>query len=378
MTKIWRKIFALYMLLPSVLMLYWVFVPFVNNLFSSNTALLDNRPLKTKPEKLSLDFPREFEAYYNDTFAGRKAFLKKLAKIKMKCKLDIGTTIVGRKGWLFYDSGKVPDGYTLVDYFGKVRFDDDEMKQMAEGITKARDYYKKQGIKYYLIIVPNKEGLYSEYMPSHLQGDRVSDKSRMDLAVEYLQKHTNVKIINYRDILVASKHKYGVNLYYPRDSHWNEVGAYIAFEKLSEMLSLDGIGEIPSKPLLKEMISLKGGYSSDLNRLVEDEDISYNVDFLSGKDGKVIVSRDNRYFEVWENPQAPVKKTVLMIRDSFGLAMMPYMEKTFAKTVFAHNKYNKRNELDQLMAEYKPDIMVDEMVERYFDRLLKYNELYGE
>ena len=83
---------------------------------------MDNRPLNHKPEKLSLDFAREFEAYYNDTFAGRKKFLKKLAKFKMKWELDNGTTINGRDGWSFYDSGKVPDGYTLVDYFGKVRF----------------------------------------------------------------------------------------------------------------------------------------------------------------------------------------------------------------------------------------------------------------
>lgn len=80
------------------------------------------------------------------------------------------------------------------------------------------------------------------------------------------------------------------------------------------------------------MIGLKGFYSSDLNRLGGDEDISYSVDFLSGKEGKAVVSLDNRFFEVWENPKAPVKKTVLMIRDSFGLALMPYLDKTFAKT----------------------------------------------
>ena len=196
----------------------------------------------------------------------------------------------------------------------------------------------------------------------------------MDLAVEYLQKHTDVNIINFRDVLTASKHKYGVNLYYPGDSHWNEVGAYVAFEKLSETLSRDGVRGIPRKPLRKEMIGLKGFYSSDLNRLGGDEDISYSVDFLSGKEGKAVVSLDNRFFEVWENPKAPVKKTVLMIRDS----LMPYLDKTFAKNVFAHNRYNKRHELDRLVAEYKPDIMIEEMVERYFDRLLKYNELYGE
>lgn len=367
-----------YMLLPALLMLFIVFYPFAANLFYTNTEIMDNRPLHEKPVKFTRNYAREFEDYYNDTFAGRKKIISKYVKLQKKLKIDAGQYFYGQDGWVFYDSIKANNGNTLVDYFGKVRFTEAEMKRMAEGITKARDYYEKRGIKYYLIIAPNKEGLYSEYMPSHLQGDRVSDKSRMDLAVEYLQKHTDVNVINFREVLTASKHKYGVNLYYPGDSHWNEVGAYVAFEKLSETLSLDGIRGIPRKPLRKEMIGLKGFYSSDLNRLGGDEDISYSVDFLSGKEGKAVVSLDNRFFEVWENPKAPVKKTVLMIRDSFGLALMPYLDKTFAKNVFAHNRYNKRHELDRLVDEYKPDIMIEEMVERYFDRLLKYNELYGE
>ena len=106
--------------------------------------------------------------------------------------------------------------------------------------------------------------------------------------------------------------------------------------------------------------------------------IRYKIDYLAGNEGVVSLNSDNGYFEVYENPKAPVKKTVFMIRDSFGNALKPYFDKTFAKNIIAHNKYNKRQELDRLVAQYKPDIMVDEAVERYFDRLLKYNELYGE
>lgn len=47
---------------------------------ASNTELLDNRPLKAKPTELTRDFAKEFEAYYNDTFAGRKKLLKNTAK----------------------------------------------------------------------------------------------------------------------------------------------------------------------------------------------------------------------------------------------------------------------------------------------------------
>lgn len=378
MIKLFRKVFSLYLLLPTALLLFWVFVPFVENMFASNTELLDNRPLNEKPDKLTKNFAKDFEAYYNDTFAERKKFLKKLSRIKMKLEMDSGTTINGQKGWLFYDSGKVPDGYTLVDYFGKVRFSETDLKKMADGLKKAQAYYKKRGIDYYFIVAPNKEGLYSEFMPEHLQKDRVSTKSRTDVAIEYLQKHTDVNIINFRDILEPSKNKYGADLYYPGDSHWNEVGAYLAFENLLQKMSQNGLQNLPIKPLQKNMIGFAGFAHADLNKFGQDKDISYKIDFLNGKSGRKVVAEDNGFFSVYENKQAPVQKTVLMIRDSFGLNLIPYFDKTFARNIFAHNKYNKRQELDRLVAQYKPDIMVDETVERYFDRLLRYSELYGE
>ena len=378
MTKFFNKLFSLYLLLPTAVVLFWVFVPFVRNLFVSNTELLDNRPLNEKPEKLTRNFAKEFEAYYNDTFAGRKSYIKKLSLYKLKLGMDSGFSINGKEGWLFYDSGKIPDGYTLVDYFGRMRFSDSELREMADGLKKASAYYKKRGIEYYLVVAPNKEGLYSEFMPDYLQRDRVSEKSRTDLAIEYLQKHTDVNIINFRDVLAQSKDKFGINLYYPRDSHWNEAGAYLSFVELAKLMRKNGVPSVPVKPLRKDMLSENGYYLSDLNALGKNDDIKYKVDYLSGKEGKLSLQEDNGYFAVYENSKAPVKKTVFMIRDSFGLALIPYFDKTFAKNIFAHNKYNKRQELDRLVAEYKPDIMVDEVVERYFDRLLKYNELYGE
>ena len=132
--KLLGKIWGWYGLLPAAVLGYMVYYPFAANLVASNTELLDNRPLKSKPTELSRHFARDFEAYYNDTFAGRKKLLKKYGKIQYKLGIDNGITIQGKNGWAFYDSAKVPDGYTLIDYFGEIRFSEEELKQMAEGV----------------------------------------------------------------------------------------------------------------------------------------------------------------------------------------------------------------------------------------------------
>ncbi len=371
-----QKLNVWYRLFPAAVFLYIVFYPFLANLVASNTELLDNRPLKAKPTELSRDFAKEFEAYYNDTFAGRKKLLKKYGKIQYKLGIDNGITIQGQKGWAFYDSAKVPDGYTLIDYFGEVRFSEDELRQMASGVEKARQFYARRGIDYMIVVAPNKEAMYSEYMPERLQKQRKSEQSRMDLAVEYLQKHTKVKILNFKEALTAAKQKMPMEIYFPLDSHWNEVGGYVGYSAMADYLNKFGY-HLPVTPLRPEMVSIAGSQKSDLD-VAGIKDTNYRVSFLDGMPVKCLKDEDHGFMLVYENPQAPVKKTLFMIRDSFGMGLVPYLNKAFAKTVYAHNKHNKRPQLEALLNEYHPDIMVDELVERYFDRFLKYNDLYGD
>lgn len=377
MIKKWLdKIWLGYGLLPAAVLGYMVYYPFAANLVASNTELLDNRPLKSKPTELSRHFARDFEAYYNDTFAGRKKLLKKYGKIQYKLEIDNGITIQGKNGWAFYDSAKVPDGYTLIDYFGEIRFSEEELKRMAEGVEKARAFYAKRGIDYVIVVAPNKEAMYSEYMPERLQKQRKSAKSRMDFAVEYLQEHTKVKIINFKDALLSAKQKMPMEIYFPLDSHWNEVGGYVGYEALAGYLNSFGY-HLPAIPLAPEMVSVAGSQKSDLD-VAGMTDTNYRVCFLNDMPVKNIKDEDHGFMLVYENAKAPVNKRLLMIRDSFGMGLVPYLNKVFAKTVYAHNKHNKRPQLEALLKEYHPDIMVDELVERYFDRFLKYNDLYGD
>lgn len=371
-----KKVFVWYRLLPAAVFVYMVYYPFLANLVASNEELLDNRPLHEKPTELTRNFAKDFEAYYNDSFAGRKKLLKKYGKIQYRLGIDNGITIQGLNGWAFYDSAKVPDGYTLIDYFGEVRFTEEELQQMASGIKKAKDFYAKQGIDYIIVIAPNKEAMYSENMPERLQKQRVSDQSRMDLAVEYLQKHTDVKIINFKDALMQAKAEMPMKVYFPKDSHWNEVGAYVGYQNMAEYLNKFGY-RLPVTPLKPEMVSVVGSQTSDLD-VAGIKDINYKVSFMEQQQPKNLRYEDNGFMQVWENPTAPVKKTVFMIRDSFGLGLVPYLNKAFAKGVYAHNGHNKRPQLEALINEHHPDLMVDELVERYFDRFLKYNDLYGD
>lgn len=375
MIKYLKKLLSLYGVLPAVCLVVVVFVPFIANLFCSNTNMLDNRALYKKPEAFTRNFASDFEKYYNDTFAGRKKLIKKLVKIKRKLRFDSEAFIFGQDGWMFYDSGKIPDGYTLIDYFGKIHFSNEELQKMADGIEAIVKSYKARGIDYAIVVVPNKENLYAEFMPERLQSERVSDESRMDRAVKYLQTHTSAKIINLKEALENAKKELPLNIYFKRDTHWNNLGAYYGFNEVLKMLNANGY-QIPIKNIEASMITLAGKHNTDLD--MDDNETSYVVKYREEIEAKCLINEDSGFMQVYEMSKPYSDKTLLMVRDSFGIAAIPYFNKVFKKTIFVHTKYNKKASMDELIQKYQPDIIVEHLVERYFERFLRYNDIYGE
>lgn len=278
-----------YMLLPALLMLVIVFYPFAANLFYTNTEIMDNRPLHEKPVKFTRNYAREFEDYYNDTFAGRKKIISKYVKLQKKLKIDAGQYFYGQDGWIFYDSIKANNGNTLVDYYAEVYFDDEELEKMAQGINMAYDFYAKRGIKYVIFVAPNKENIYSEFMPERMQRIRKSDVSRMDKAVEYLKKHTRAEIVNAKPAMVKAKSVVAQNLYFKKD-----------------------------------------------------------------------------------NPQK-----LLVWTDSFAAALQPYLNRSFGTVFYSTAGLKKLSEIEKIVDETKPDLVVDELVERYFSRFANYPRIFG-
>ena len=364
----------LYMLLPAVLMLVMVFYPFAANLFYTNTAIMDNRPLNEKPTEFTRNFAKEFEAYYNDTFAGRKKIISKYVKLQRSLNIDTGQYFYGQDGWIFYDSIKANNGNTLVDYYAEVYFDDDDLAKMVEGINMAYDFYAKRGIKYVIFVAPNKENIYSEFMPERMQRIRKSDISRMDKAVEYLKKHVKAEIVNAKPVILAAKEKVEQNLYFKKDTHWNNIGAYVGFDALAS--GLVGLGVKVSVPDLRDMNIAKGKLR-DMDMEVGAREFSYQVDYLP--DISVNCQANSKIESVKEcvasNKKYPQR--ILMWSDSFAEALMPYANMTFSYAFYAAAGLKKLSEIEAVVDETKPDIVVDELVERYFQRFANYPRIFG-
>lgn len=363
----------IYFYLPIAVLLFWVYYPFVLNLFNSNTELLDNRALHTKPQKLSANFAKEFTDYYNDTFAKRKKLIVKYVKLKQKLKIDTGQYFHGKDGWMFYDSAKVNNANSMLDYYGTVMFSDKELEKMRIALETEKEFYNSFGAKYMVVVAPNKENLYTEFMPDRMQKMRVSENSPADVGAEWLNKNSKVEVLNFKSVLQSAKSDYPYHLYYKKDTHWNEIGGYVAVYNLLKRLQKFGVGG-SLVPLTEDMISFVGMIGQDMHPTDKDE--SYKVEYLADKSftknilqlGKVVV---------YENDNPVANDTIMLMGDSFAEAMLPYLAKNYRKVVNIASGVKDLSFYEEAMKEYKPKVVVYELVERYFRTLVNRGKLYG-
>ncbi len=368
------KLVRIYMLLPAMLVLYMVFYPFAANLFYTNTEIMDNRPLHEKPVKFTRNYAREFEDYYNDTFAGRKKIISKYVKLQKRLKIDAGQYFYGQNGWIFYDSIKANNGNTLVDYYAEVYFDDEDLAKMAKGINMAYDFYAKRGIKYVIFVAPNKENVYSEFMPERMQRIRKSEISRMDHAVEYLKKHTKAEIINAKPAMLAAKKDVEQNLYFKKDTHWNYIGGYVGFEQLAQGLRHLGV---PLKVPALEKLHIDKGKLRDMDMEAGAQEWTYEVSYQQKVLPQCQPNVKNGDITDCLASQGERPERLLVWVDSFAEGMLPYLSRAFKTSYYAPAGLKKLSEIEAIVNETKPDVVVDELIERYFSRFANYPRVFG-
>lgn len=198
----------------------------------------------------------------------------------------------------------------------------------------------------YDMIVPTGIGI---IIPDKLRN--TVDSSDQDKAIKYMYGSMNesVKTISIYDTLLAHRSEY---IYFRTDHHWTALGAYYGYEQFAKLKGIDAI------PLSKyEMVSYKGFLGSfytetDKNRALAKKPDTveaykpYNDTLMKYVDSKgniitwsviadvstwtegtkynAFIGGDNPY-TVIKNKDLTDGSTCLVIKESFGNAMIPFL-----------------------------------------------------
>lgn len=269
--------------------------------------------------------------------------------------------IKGEENWLFYKS--INDGDTIGDFEGTNRYTNTEMASMLATALWTQKELEARGIKFAIIVAPNKENIYWEYMPDTYTHRSISST---DILIDFLDEN-GVNIINPKEEL-SDKHL-EFQLYYLYDTHWNQLGAYIGVKNVLESWNIN-------IPALEERtissVSLSDNYNccgeDDLAQMIGlrekvfNDDLEYEINGLGFMNwNRYLVEQDNNEVSSYLNPKAQMQVSILLVGDSFRSAMIPALRETFSEVYVTHRSYYTA----ELLEEINPEYLIVEYVERY-------------
>ncbi|MCR5634807.1 MAG: hypothetical protein K6F90_05800 [Lachnospiraceae bacterium] len=278
--------------------------------------------------------------------------------------------ILGDNRWLFFKS--VTDGDSVADYEGTNTFSEEEKSDILADAKTVSDELEKRGAGFVILFIPNKEHIYSEYMPdtySHC------DKSRTDMLVEYLSEN-GVNAVSAKEELL--KYHTDYELYYPHDTHWNQLGGYIG-----TAVALSGIGyDIPKfndRTYTSSPLKDNYHYGADVDlarmagvRTVFNDDLDYEIDGTVVPDWPEYGNTQNTTFVFHiHNDTANVQVSILLVGDSFRSAMIPSLSEEFADVYVV----SRENYDSSMLGEINPDYVIAEYVERKAEEIKEIEKL---
>jgi len=164
-------------------------------------------------------YPTKFETALYNHLAGRDALVGWHARLKVNGLAVSSTPRVwlGTNGWLFLNHWAdlrthEPNSYVenAVGRWGSV-------------IRARRDWCEARGIRLLVVVVPDKQTVYPEYLPAVARGR--TDSQVLDRVLARWRADPPVPVLDLRADLLAAKQLGQV--YYRYDTHWTPMGTYV-------------------------------------------------------------------------------------------------------------------------------------------------------
>lgn len=341
--RIYSALFIGICLVPSVCM------PFVKSESAEKRELSEFPSITTEDGKLNFDFFDEYDLWFSDHFAFRKQFVNADSRVKstvMGTSPDSGV-IVGKDDWLYY-------GDTVDDFLNINTLSRREIKNIAHNLRMIDDYCKSSGAEFIFFSAPNKNSIYPENMPfNYIPAD--NDNNYELLSAELAEDDF---WLDMKSALLSADSS--VPLYHKTDTHWNNLGAYAGHTAIMTKLNRNPCGA-------GTQWYIKNDRLGDLAQMLypaekaKDTQIYNDYEYAYTYQGRFRGLDDITINTVNENATG----NLLMFRDSYGEAVLPYMAECFNNAEFSRVVPYRLNAVEN-------KTVVLEIVERNLGNLQKY------
>ena len=311
-------------------------------------------------------WPASLEAWYDDHLGFRDWLIGSWARFNVQ---GFGIspsplTVIGKEGWLFLGD---PDA--ISNYRGLAPLTPFELERWRQVLTERRDWLARQGIEYLVVLVPDKNLIYSEYMPDSLP--QAGQNHPLGQLSTYLETRSDLPSLDLREIMLEKKA--ATRLYHKTDSHWNDAGAYLAYQEIHQRLreQIPSLNQAqPTRVRSEEYVrpglglavtvSMENQYPESVVSLtpIAPQAKERIADETQPRNPRRVLKP--RVFETAD----PLQPRAIVFRDSFANALIPYLAEDFSRSVFI---WDRDVDPEAVLME-KPDVVIQEIAGRFLGR----------
>lgn len=207
------------------------------------------RPPWSFPARLTPEAFRRVSLWFNDRLGLRYPLLVfdshwRLNVWRLRFRADV---LFGHASWLFFNDSPPLPAARLADLRGALRMSEADIATIDRQIAGAKERFNACRKGVFVAVAPNKQSIY----PEELRKDGTYPASRLDDLLARLGPDARSMFIDPRSELRAAKSRHGVALYHPTDSHWNDLGAFIAYQKIVDVLARADLVDRPDLATLE-------------------------------------------------------------------------------------------------------------------------------
>ncbi len=331
----------------------------------------EKRQLAARPPlpaslRAAVDFPAGYDAYLRDHF-GFRSFLVRLRARAAVLWLGVAPSpnaevMVGRDGWLFFTGDRSLPYIEGTNPFGAA-----ELRAWERALVQRNDWLARRGIRYLVVFAPGSPSVYPEHLPRWVRPS--THGTRLDQLVAAVSQCPEVSVLDLRPSLLQAKNQGPV--YSPTETHWNAVGAWVAYRAMMTTLTTWFPAVQPAPLSTFDVVWEKGG-GGDLAVMANIQGmVSEPTARLRARQGshwREVHTRDYAALREWPRLQEPrvTESSAGTIRcgvifgDSFAGTLTPFLSEHFTRAVY----FWIRDFEPSVIEAEKPDIVIQEYAER--------------
>lgn len=341
---------------------FLILAAFVAPRFLPEPDLREGRRLAASPRwQGSLEkFRTDTDAFVADNFPARTRLIAALNYLRLRAGVSGSEKVlIGREGWLFYN-----DGSLLGPARGESPLTPETAEQLMQNLAGRTEFLEARGAEYLVIAAPLRETVYPEYAPSWF---RLSPRRFGPEIAAAAESMVPGRVLHLHEALLGAKVG-GSTTFSRHDTHWTGEGAYAGYLAVMQRLRAQGLDQEP-RPLsafrarvgdtrrphdLAQMIGVGGFLPIEYVGYDDPAAASWKTTWLGP--GR----RDFTASQVIDTGQ-PSKPVLLMQRDSFSIALAPFLIGHFSKVVLTH--IDQGHWRPDLIERYRPDFVILEVQE---------------